>query len=52
MKKLDSWECQLKLEVLDWLRGDVILRINGFHIVIFLTADNSFLLFKAKEIQL
>ena len=52
MKKLDSWECQLKLEDLDLLGGDVILRINGCNIVIFLTADNSFLSFKAKEIEL
>ena len=42
-----------KWEFSDSYGGDVILRINGFNIVILLTANNSFcFFFKAKEVEL
>ena len=40
-----------KREFSDSYGGDVILRINGCNVVI-LTADNSFLFLKAKEVEL
>ena len=41
-----------KWEFSDSYHGDVILRINGCNFVILLTADNSFLFFKAKKVEL
>ena len=41
-----------KWEFSDSYGGDVILRINGCNFVILLTADNSFLFFKVKKVEL